>query len=710
MLKESASVIRRVGGGGSVRSLVTYVRRLDPLVVGSFAVLVFVNAIMFLPHYLGVMTYPWDFLAGYHAQTYAWISFPGFMFPAWLPWSDLGFPSILAIQDGAGYLPFVLLKIAGIEYSVEVATAIQASHAFVGSVGIFILIRAMGIPVLPALLAALGYQLGSGFYSNQQHSDIIRATAMFPWLLLAFHPRLVVDRRWGIPFSAFVLFQFLIAGYPGNIVAAAYTCGVLVGIHFLVHEDKLRYFLAVSAAVVGGLLMSMVKWFPLIVNSSYLVRGDVSVNPIDPIFFLTVVFPYDTDFLPSDLTMRSLWLPLVAVWGLVYCAIRSTNGMVGVAMIVLSLLVGSVLPLLRVPHDVLPGGGVSRFLVSDWRPTFQVGVLILSASGWARLLERRIEVRSFLIRTCAGFCAILALLVIGLLVGYSYGDLIRPLLVMGGAASVLCLAWNIEGETSTSYRAVALGLGLLIVFDGAMYQLGQDRAWRLEWNEPTEVAVFGGLIESEQPRHQSVQGRRLGRYLIESDPEPAIRGGKNTAYNKCWYEASYCVFGYNNLKLSLPHRVFADALRADGGRDLLDFIRRPQQLYVPSHGDRILNLDPVTHEDFTSGGGGLFVRSMRYEPSIVAYELVAAQTTTVIENEIWWPNWKAKLCTADGCKRIEVTSTGQGLRTWSIPAGEWVVVLEYQGVSRWKLLLLFVFGLSVALVASLFMNRWQREQ
>lgn len=671
-------------------------------IFGVVCILAFVNVVMFLPHYMGKATFPWDFLAGYHAQTFAWIAHPGATFPVWSPWSDLGFPSFLALQDGAAYLPFVFLKLAGIQYSVELATAIQASHALLGSLGMFALARVMGVPVLPSLLAALGYQLGAGFYSNQQHSDIIRAAAILPWLLFSFHPRVILGRWWWLVFSALCLFQFLVAAYPGNIVAAVYTSFVFVCINLIFQKHKLHYFLAVIAVVVGGVMMSLVKWLPLIMNSGYLERTDVTVLPIEPIFLLTAVLPYDMEFLPSDLSMRSLWLPLVAIWGVVYCDFRSVAGLTGAAMAALALLVAVIFPFFGMPQDFLPGGGVSRFLLSDWRPTLHIGVLILSVSGWWRLLTGDIGVRAFLVGTAVGGCAVLLLFVVGLRVGYPVLDLSRPLLVLGGMTATLLLVESADkSQASTSYRAIALSLGLLIVFDGAMYQLGQTRAWRISWDKMTEVMTFGDLIQERTPVTGLETGRRPERYLLDAEPDKAIKGAKNTAYNKCWYESRYCVFGYNNLKFSPSHQLFAKAVLEEGGRELLDFMRRPQQLYVATHGDRVLGLDPTTREQLISGGSGVDVSLMEYGATSLKYEISATKPVTIIENEIWWPGWSAMLCDGGGdCRPIEVASTSQALRTWNVPSGEWTVVLEYRDVPRWKLVLVFLFGLGFIIMTS----------
>src|SRR5690606_22591021 len=93
------------------------------------AVLAIVNVLMFLPHYMGRMTFPWDFLAGYHASSFGWYKAGSLLAPpVWLPWSDMGYPAFLALQSGAWYLPLALLDALGVDYSIHVATAVQCAH------------------------------------------------------------------------------------------------------------------------------------------------------------------------------------------------------------------------------------------------------------------------------------------------------------------------------------------------------------------------------------------------------------------------------------------------------------------------------------------------------------------------------------------------------------------------------------------------------
>lgn len=674
--------------------------------VPVLVVLALVNFLMFLPHYLGRMTFPWDFLGGYHAQTYAWVNYPDFLFPGWLPWTDLGFPSFLAVQDGAGYAPFVLLKILGVEYSIRVATVIQASHVAFGGLGVYALVRALGGRSIVAILVALGYQLGAGFYSSQQYSDIVRATAIFPWLLFFFSSRVIVGRWWGSLLASFCLFQFLIAGYPGNIVAAAYGVFFFAAMQFFQSANRLRYLCSVGFAVSAAVLMSMVKWLPLIVNSESLARGNVAANPLEPSLLFTLVFPYDVDFLPSDVAMRSIWLPVVAIWGAFYCNFRSSIGVVGAGLALLAISVACIMPLMGFATSLLPGGGLSRFLVSDWRPVLHLGILLMSAQGWEELLARRLSRSSLIFRTALWFFTMLAVLGVGVKGGYSISESTIPLFMVFGGGVVLLLFLGFSGATTRpsleTCKLVTLSLGLMIVLDGAVHQLSQPRTWRLGWNDVTEAAVLGGAISKKHVHQEVGSGRRPARHLNQTEPSAAIRDATNPSNNQCWYDFDYCVFAYNNLKLSKPHQDFLNALNEEGGRSLLDFVRRPQQLYAADAAGKIGGLNPEDHDSLIVGTDKVIVRGMKYEAGRVEYDLLVSEQVALVENEIWWDGWKGKVCAGPKCVPLELGSTPQALRTWVVPKGEWKVILEYHQFPAWKQFLLFVGGLALACLPVIF--------
>lgn len=156
------------------------------------------NLSTFWPHYLGRATFPWDFVGGYHTQSFGWFD-NGSVFapPAWFPWGEMGFPSFLALQSGAWYAPLALLDAVGVVYTIHVATMVQVLHVLAGALGVYALLRQSGCSRGVALLGGIAFHFGAAFYSNQQHVDIVRAAALFPWLLYVLRPDFLA-KRWAL--------------------------------------------------------------------------------------------------------------------------------------------------------------------------------------------------------------------------------------------------------------------------------------------------------------------------------------------------------------------------------------------------------------------------------------------------------------------------------------------------------------------------------
>ena len=687
--------------------------RIRRVLTGFFPLLVLgiVNFATFARHYRGKSTFPWDFLGGYHAQAFGWFD-AGSIFapPSWLPWSDMGFPAFLAIQSGAWYLPLALLDAAGVTYSIHVATMVQVLHVLLGAVGMYCLGRVLGWGKLVALFAAVIYHYGATFYSNQQHVDIIRAVAWLPWLLLSLHPSLLSRKAWAPLLAAVVLSQLLISGYPGNIISSAYAC-VLWVLSFQLalavqNRDELKnYTLKVAVAVIGGTLMSMPKWLPVaLFSGSGLGMDPVAPTPIMAHHLLTLVMPYQFDGLSNDLTMRALWLPAAALWGIAFARMRDRLVLTGLGFITLALVMGFVVPRSELLQQVLPGARMSRFPVSDWRPVLHLGIILVGASGWKRLLEQQLS----LLRTVVGAFSVLA--AIGLLViaairfGYPAQMLTRVLAVLFVLMALSMIAGLFQHGAIASRRRTMLLPALLLIttaLDGYSYYRSQPSTWRPAWTKAAELDSFGGEFDGfvAQQREGALK-RRPARYQLGENAAEVLLHKNNSRYNRCWYAHSFCTFGYNNLRLSEPHRKFSDAVGGEGGDQLARFAARPQQLLILSgpSDDRIPALDGPDDASLAGESHGVSVNFLSYGSDAVDYRISTQREIRVVENEIWWPGWAVSLCTEHDCRaEIPVVSTSQALRSWQVPPGNWTVKLRYHPPSLLPAYLCVLIGLLMAI-------------
>lgn len=668
-----------------------------PAVLG-FVVLWIVNFETFRKHYQGKTTFPWDFLGGYHAQAFGWYDMGSLVSPpSWLPWTDMGFPAFLAIQSGGWYLPLALLHALGIVYSVHAATMVQVFHVLLGAMGAFMLARRLGACLLVALIAGLAYHFQAAFFSNQQHVDIVRASAWFPWLLFVLHPQTYARGWLGSLLSAFVLSQLLISGYPGAIVAFAYASAIWVLMFMGAEEgrhDRQRYGLLVTTSVAGGILMAMPKWMPFLLNGSADITLDAfAVSPVDPATLLTMLLPHSSPALLGDPTMRSLWLPLVALWGIVFAPLRDRVVQTGISLLVLGLVFCYLVPRAPLFAQWLPGISLSRFPLADWRPVIALGILIPALAGWQEFFTRQWSTGQVSVRTIIALALCLAVAIYAIHFGFEASSLT---LALGFTAAIAVITvvghayWVVRANVTWPQTSALLLLTLATALHGYWYQRAQPDTWRPTWNKAAEIQSFGGRFKDfMKARHsETTIIRRPARMLIGNDPESVLRQHNSSHYNQCYYMHTYCVFGYDNLKMSAPHRILLAAVSAPGGESLLRFIARPQQLLMLEEGqggDEVPDLS-ASKEDAPAVGDvdGASVDFIDYGPGYTTYRISAPRRLRVVENEIGWHGWQMSRCDDRGtCTApMPVAMTSQGLRTWKVPAGNWKLILRFVGPSN----------------------------
>lgn len=684
--------------------------------------IILVNAGMFWKHYSGTATFPWDFIGGYHAQAVGWYREAGLTsLPAWMPWGDMGFPSFLALQSGAWYIPLQLLDALGVQYTFRVATALQAAHVAVGGIGAYALMRSFGLRPSISMIGALSYHFSAAFFSGQQFVDIVRAAAIMPWILFFLNPRVMMTRRWVMVPATIMLFQFLVAAYPGNIVSAVYTCGIFCLTTALLEVERSEfkcYAWRLSTVIVSAALLSMLKWYPLLSHRAELIYVPFAQNKLEFDLLTTLLLPYDSDIYPSDVAMRSVWLPMATVWGVFFARPNSTAERVSIAIILLSVLMAAVIPMLPSVGKLLPGTAISRFLVSDWRPSLQIGLGLLGACGWQRALSRQYSLQSFVGRSSMAAMFAIAIVLLAIHQGMPAGFLSHVLVFIGIMTAMIAIVVMLLSASSSLQRtggAVALMTCALVVVDSAWFHSSQNRTWEYPWNEKTEAFAFGDTVNNllDTGIAQGRLNRRPERYVYGEGLDAALAGRKNPSYNRCWYEGSFCMFGYNNLRMSRPHQDFESALSRDGGEQLLAFASRKQQLLavLPGQDLKIAGLDHANVSDAVIGPSAHLVRSLQflgYEGDIVRYRVQATKPLQLVENELWWPGWTFQLCDDGTCRReMPVGRTPQALRSWQIPEGTWNVVLRFHERSYSVAVFSALLGAILVLVAQV-LPGWSR--
>lgn len=704
---------------------ITASKRSRSLIVLLTLFLVHVSA--FWDHYRGLRTFPWDFLGGYHAQAFGWY-LQGSVFspPEWFPWTSLGFPAALAVQAGGWYLPMAALDVLGVAYSVEVATALQSAHVLFGAFGAYLLLRVLGLPWSYALFGSILFHFSSGFYSNQQHVDIIRAYSLAPWLLWSLHPAVLKRSPYFTVLSVVILFQLLVGGYPGNIVALAYTCAAYTLILLWRRDDardlsRVQYIASLVIIVVSASLLSALKWMPFFAAQDLMsepVRTSV-MHSMLPHHMMTLLFGYERDFLANDITMRSAYVPLAGLIGLFFIKTLGVAGALGIVFVAMAFIFSSLVPMISPANAFFPGMSISRFPYSDWRPVLHLGLIVLGCLGWQALFSGGHAMNDFARRVFFASAAMTLVFWIALDVGYTMPELRRPLVLFGTlviiAAGFLLVRVLLPSYANRGVYGILAVLCLAAVADGLHYHRSESLAWRLAWNDAVQVNVFSLEWRPIGPPGPTLIERRPARIVVGDGIDEILRFQNSSHYNRCWYERTFCVFGYDNLRFSIPHNEMINRLRdPHTGPATLEFLKRPQQLVLlPLDAE----FDPVSVPNdsgpFVSMVPGATGVPLFYSAEQVHYRISTPVPLRAVENEMWWKDWSVTLCSDHGCRTaVPSEPTSEYLRSWIVPPGDWLVKLEFSqaggAFSRFAAAL-GVLILSAWVTASMLLTKTRRQ-
>ena len=110
-----------------------------------------------------------------------------------------------------------------------------------------------------AFVGAVAFQFFGGFYSNAEHSDIIRAFAIAPWLFYVFKINIdkpSITRR--ILFIPIVIYFLATGGYPGNFISSLFIIPVFLCLEiFHAYLKVKRRALKIGAAMFGLMVIGI---------------------------------------------------------------------------------------------------------------------------------------------------------------------------------------------------------------------------------------------------------------------------------------------------------------------------------------------------------------------------------------------------------------------------------------------------------------------
>jgi hypothetical protein len=654
--------------------------------------LLLVNLLFFWPHYRGWMTFPWDFLGGYHAMTVGMLRDGSFFNPPrWFPYADAGFPAAWAIQDGEFYLPLHIFHFFGGHYTIAAAARIQALHVLVGGVGTYVWLRVLGIRRAGATIGGLVFQLSVCFYGNAEHVDIVRGAALLPWLLHATTPDFLNARRPAPAWGALVLFQFLVASYPGIIVAASYT--VLLLVLFDIYKlsgskARCNFFVRLTVVGLAGSLMALVKWLPIVANVSDLEVKSASIAGFYWQQLVTLIFHFGPP-LQGEITMQSIWMPPIAVLFLPFVDVRNLLVQKGLLMLGFGLVCAFVLTSIPAVRQHLPLLSMSRMVISDWRSTYTLGGCLLVGTGVQQLAGSAPNGWQALRGVILASICLVAILFLALYVGYRWSEVRVEFFCVCAtgliAAAVLRIS-SLHWRESCLFAVLAvstIGTGLL------EYLAYNPTTWRVPWSARSEIEAFGEPVAiSLNQRQIDFWPRRPARFYRGTDPSNLA--SQNDAYNnRAWYAQEFAMFGYTNAALKQTKLLLDSVTRGPAAAQLMEFMQHPSQAILLGPGQAFdpgfaAACEPAHDSCGVHTTATLKIESFRRDGA--TFRIRAPQDVLVVENEVAMSGWTGQLCGQRDCQSVLMETTKGFLRSWAVPAGDWTLRTQFHtvnGAARW---------------------------
>ena len=529
-------------------------------------------------------------------------------------------------------------------------------------------------------MAAIAFQFFGGFYSNAEHVDIIRAFAFAPWLLYVFsldHKDIAtLPRR--ATFIPPVLYLFLTGAYPGNVLAGGVIIALFVALQFLDAAGRgapPSALVALSARVAGltflGCGMAILQLGPVWLFRDQFVRAEVLATvPRESLGLehLPGLF-VSNKLLPGEISMTSTYLPLPILLLASFtpgAALKRYWVYVSLAVIAALMAAGDRAFLAPMLRSVIPSLGLSRFPSSDYRVFVAIPLILFSLLGLRAIVERQLSKRAIAVKS--------ALCVVWLFGGLTsvYGSLGRE---AGAAIAVAIASWltivALWRRHSVLTLAGVTAIAVLVSVD-AVRVLPNLAGWH-------EADIDEYYLKNGWPPYTRNRGRRLVASSIFRSLPPT-RPPRTTPPGLVrwsgYIDGSYLTTDLTPNVLRAAHVVGSNA---------------QYQIYMRSAWSPLL-LSPeagktgTAHTVLTDAqiAAGLAatnstvgaVRQTHYGINDITYQVSLKEARLLVENEMYFPGWRARLTTGDE-QVIDAVAVNGVFRSWLLPAGEYTMTARF---------------------------------
>lgn len=688
-------------------------------------VIVILHLGLYRSHYLGISTFPWDFLDGYHAPMYSWYADGSFFKPLrWNPYTNFGYPTHLSLQNSSFYLPVALLDLLGLPLTVHATTILQCVHILLGAIGLFLLLSSYSISVFSCCVAAITFHLSAGFFSNAQHVDIIRGYSLIPWLLLYSRSKVILASRLNLVVFVLIILLFITGVYPGLIISSVYSVLglLLVDIQELaVTSEILKYLKKILTAILIASLLSSPKVLPFLANISEIQpRSDIhSISNMSTSHLITLFFRPDIIQMPNDLTMRSIFImpyTLIIFLGLYNYKPYKSILKSGTILMITSLFF-MLHPISF--EDIIPAYNLSRFPLSDYRPFLHIGIIFLSALSIDNLLysssfrEKNIKFLKYIQILFITFL-FYSFTIYSLKLGIPYNENKINYIMIFLTFAFLVAIWFLKNfcisyQQSKLIQLVTYTFIIVSILFSSNYINSTSFMWNLSDYDDIYSTYYHFELEDSIQKYWNIRKtewryrpERSGNSLIPSSALELISG------NKANYTQDFSSNGNDN-SLTMYRRLNLDSyLRKAQSADIVHFLMTRSHVFLvgtlkDNHNqDSNSDLDIFCTEDkLVCNNSDEEISMEKYTTDSSSYYINLSKNSILVENEMYYPGWHAKIIFNDNFSHsdkevtIDSFSYHQFLRAWYLPKGSYKFITYYNPPLTVLSWILFSLGLSM---------------
>jgi hypothetical protein len=656
----------------------------------SFLFLVVLNFAIFHEYWLGISTPPWDFLGGGMVEQYRFYKDGGFFNPPnWFPYAWFGIPEYQLLQDGGWFIPVAIVaEIFG--WHPANAARLQSGLVLIGSIGFLLLSRIFIQKEWISIFCASLYMFIPAYYSNAQHYGVVRSAALLPWILYFVHPKTLLKGQLQIFFGALIIFQTMVGSYPGNLISSIYT--VIFFILVFCIKSNSQYFFRLTIMSLSGLLMGLVRYLPILgARDSFPsnVGNQAGITFYNAIY---LIFPFVGNNLPwEDLTLRSLYIGTTAL-ALIFLydyKIKNINKWLFIS--IFSVLMMALGPINYFLRNVLPLADVSRFAITDWRNTFNIGIIMI-----AGLILNQVVSRQFLISKIRIILFFVSVFYLGFQ-AIKYGQSISIVLIFIVFLLLSYIAiWKSRSKKQFSYLIMSVSL-----LSGVVFVFLNNFSWSTTVKEQN-FNIYNNSFTNVQQTMVYPMKFRPERVTFLPLPLTPENYKNDQRYNRFWLTGGFGAFGYHNIKDISAYSALFPRLEKESDPVVSFLMSKSKQLAIKDTDGLEQKLFDCVNSIGCPSDVDVKISQVSFDKEREVFRINSSVDFILVQNEMFSPVWSGTICASESCLDVPAYAVLDSLRSWSLPKGDYV--FETNATTplnniRW---LLFIIGFTVALMTTKF--------